>query len=81
MISGITSKKQARYQPVTDCTYWSVISSYKNWNIVHLTPKSTPFEAFEDINQVDIDIIIDNVASLVISGKYGDINTADTTTN
>ena len=24
-ISGIPSKKQACYQPVTDCTYWTVL--------------------------------------------------------
>ena len=45
-ISGIYSKKQSHYQPVTNCTYWPVISSYNNWNIIHLSQKSTPFEAF-----------------------------------
>ena len=63
-ISGIPSKKQARYQPVTDCNYWPVIGSYNNWNIIEITPKLTPFEAFDDIHQVVLDGIIRNVASL-----------------
>ena len=43
-IYGIPSKKQTCSQPLIDCTYWPVLVSYKNWNIIHLTPKSTPFE-------------------------------------
>ena len=42
----ISSEKQARYQPVKKCTYWPVIVSYNDWNIIHLSQKSTPFEAF-----------------------------------
>ena len=45
-IYGITSKKKARYQPVTNCAYFPVLDSYNNWNIIELTPKSTPFEEF-----------------------------------
>ena len=51
-IYGITSNKQARYQPVTNCTYWPVLGSYNNWNIIELTPKSKPFEVFDEIHQV-----------------------------
>ena len=40
-ISGITTKKQARYQPVTNCNYWPVLGSYNNRNKIELTPKST----------------------------------------
>ena len=79
LIYGIPSNKQARYQPVTDCTYWTVLGSYKNWNIISLTPKSTPFENFDEIHQVVLDGIGDNMVSLVHSGKYGAINTDDTT--
>ena len=57
------------------------MGSYNNWNIIHLTPKSTPFEAFYEIHQVVIYRISDNVASLVQSGKYGVIDTSDTTTD
>ena len=55
--------------------------SYKNWNIIHLTPKSTLFEEFDEINQVVLDSISDNMASLVQPGKYGVINTSYTTKN
>ena len=79
--SGIPSNKQARYQPVTDCTYWPVLGSYNNFNIIHLTLKSTSFEEFEKIHQVILDGISDNMASLVQSCKYGTINTSYTTTN
>ena len=41
-ISGIHLKKQARYQPVTKCSYWPVLGSLNNWNIIHMSPKSTP---------------------------------------
>ena len=61
-IYGIPSNKQAKYQPVTDCTYWTVMGSYNNMNIIYLTPKSTPFQAFDDIHKVVIDFISDNMA-------------------
>ena len=77
-LSGIPSKKQARYQPVTNYTYWPVLGSYNNCNIIELTPKSIPFEAFDEIHKVVIDGIIENVAPLVQSGMYGAINTDDT---
>ena len=64
-IYGIPSKKQARYEPVTDCTYWPVLGSYNNCNIIELTPKSTIFDAFDEINQVVFDRISENMASLV----------------
>ena len=54
-IYGIPSNKQARYQPVTNCTYWPFLGSYNNWNIIGLTPKPTPFEAFDEIYQVVLD--------------------------
>ena len=36
-VSGIPSKKQARYQHVTNFTYWPVLGSYNNWNAIHLS--------------------------------------------
>ena len=74
-------KKQARYQLFTDFTYWQFLGSYNNFNIIHLTPKSTSFEAFDEINQVVIDGISENMPSLVQSSMYGVINTDETTTN
>ena len=64
-ICGIPSKKQARYQPVTNYTYWPVLGSYNNWNIIELSPKSVPFEAFDEIHKAVIDRISENTASLV----------------
>ena len=61
--------------------YWPALGSYKNWNIIDLTPKSTTFEAFDEIHQVFIDGISKNVFSLVQSCMYGAINTDDTTSN
>ena len=80
-IYGIYSKKQTRYQPVTNCTYWPVIGSFNNWNIIHLSQKPTPFKEFEDISQVVLDGISDNMAWLFQSVKYGTIKIDTTTTN
>ena len=80
-IYGITSNKKACFQIVINCTYWPVLGSYNNCNIIDLTPKSTPFEEFYEIHKVVIDGISENMASLVQSGMYGTINIDDTTTN
>ena len=48
---------------------------------IELTPKSTTFEAFDEIHQVILDKIRKNMASLVQSGMYGAINTYATTKN
>ena len=80
-IYGIPSTKQARYQPVTNCSYWPVMSSYNNWNIIELTPKSIPLEEFYEIHKFFLDGISENMASLVQSGMYFSINIYDTTTN
>ena len=63
------------------CTYWPVLVSYNNCNIIEITPKSIHFEAFDDIHRIMFDGINRNMASLVQSGMYGAINTDDTTTN
>ena len=57
------------------------MGSYNNCNIIKLTPKSTPFEEFDEIHKVGIDGISDIMDSLIQSGIYGAINTYDTTTN
>ena len=69
-ISGILSDKKERYKPVTNCTYWPVLVTFNNWNIIQLSQKSTPSEAFDEIHQVVIDGISDNMASLFKSVKY-----------
>ena len=41
------------------------MASKYNWNIIELTPKSTPFEAFGEIHKVVLDEISENIALLV----------------
>ena len=43
--------------------------------------KSIPFEVFDEIHQVVLDIISENMASLVQPGMYGAINIDDNTSN
>ena len=80
-ISVIPSKKQSRYQPFTICTYCPVLGSCNNWNIIEITPKSTPFEVFDEIHQVVLYRINHNMASLFQSGICGATSTDDTKTN
>ena len=80
-ISGIPSDKQDRYKPVTKCTYWPVLGTFNNWNIIQLSSNSTSSNKFDEIRQVVLDSISDNMASLVKSGTYGAIKTTDTSTN
>ena len=62
-------------------SHWTVLGSFNNCNIIQLSQKSTISYAFDEIHQVILDGISYNMASLVESGKYGAINTTDTTTN
>ena len=77
-ISGIQPEEQEHYKPVTKCTYWPVLGYFNNWDIIKISQKSTSSETVDKIHQVVIDVISDNMASLVESGKYGYINTTDT---
>ena len=80
-IYGISSDKKELYKPVTKFTYWPLLVSFNNWNIIQLSPKSTSSDTFDEIHQVDLDGISDNMASLVESGKYGAIITTDISDN
>ena len=80
-ISGIQPDKQERYKTVTKCSYWPVLGSLNNWNIIELSQKSTSSDPFDETHQVVLGGISDNMASLVEPGKYGSINTTDTPTN
>ena len=57
-ISGIPSDKQERYKPVTKCTYLPVLWSLNNCNIIQLSQKSTPSDAFDEIHQVFIENLV-----------------------
>ena len=76
-----SNREKEHYKSVTKCTYWPVLGAFNNWKIIELSSKSTSSETFDEIYQVVLDGIGDNMASLVESGKYGAINTADKTTN
>ena len=54
-ISGTPSDEQESYKPVTKCTYWQVLGSFKNWDIILLSQKSTPSDAFDEIHLVVFD--------------------------
>ena len=54
-IPGFPPQQQPRYQPVTYCTYWPVLGSFKNWNVITLSHKVTRSEVFEGIHQVFLD--------------------------
>ena len=57
------------------------ISVPQQLEIIKLSQKSTPSDTFDEINQVVLDGISDNMASLVESGNNGAINTTNKTTN
>ena len=80
-IYGIPPDEQECYKPVTKCTYWPLLGYFNNWNIIQLSQKSTPSDAFDEMHQVVFDGISDNMASLVESGKYGAIKTNKTKIN
>ena len=66
-IYGISSDKQERYKPVIKYTYWPVVGVFNNWNIILLSSKSTSSYTFDEFYQVVLDVISDNIASLVES--------------
>ena len=64
-VSGIPPDEQERYKPITKCTYWTVLGSFKNLNVILLSQNSTPYNTFDEIHQVVLDGISYNMASLV----------------
>ena len=46
-VHGSPPQQQTSYQPVTDFTYWSVLGSFNNWNIITFPQKDTTGEDFE----------------------------------
>ena len=71
---------QPCYQPLEDCTYWPVLGSFNNWNIIQFTNKTTTNKDFDTVHKVVSDGISDNMSALVNNGKYGAINTENPTT-
>ena len=63
-IPGVVPLKQILYQPVQYFTYWPVLGSFNNWNIITFYNKNTTSEDFEKIHKVIFDGINENMASL-----------------
>ena len=59
-VTGLLQNQQLHYQYVNDCTYWPVIGSFNNYNIITLSHKSTTSESIEEIHQVEIEGINNN---------------------
>ena len=57
-----------------------MLGSFKNWSILKLLHKTISSEEIDKIYQFVLDIISDNMATLVQTGQYGSINTIDTDT-
>ena len=72
-IPGFPSQKQPCYQPVKYFTYWPVLGSFNNCNILQLSHKATSSEKIDKIHQVLIDNSSENMAALVQTDKYGAI--------
>ena len=68
------------HQPVEDCTYWRVLGSFNNWNMIQFINKTTTNEYFDTLHKVVLDGLSENMSTLFQNGKYGAINTADPTT-
>ena len=64
-ISGIPPNEQEIYKTVTNFTYWPVLGSFNNWNIIQLSHKSTPSDAFDEVCQGILDGISDHMASFL----------------
>ena len=60
-IYGFTPQQQPHYQPVINCSYWTFLGSFNNWNIIKLSHKAKTSEAFEEVHQVVLDDISDNI--------------------
>ena len=56
-----------------------MLGNFNKWNIIQFSHKATSFEDIEKTHKVVLDCIGYNMAALVQTGKYGDINKRYTT--
>ena len=61
--------RQPLYQPVEDCTYWPILLSLNNWEIILFTNKTITTEDFYSVHKVVLDGISDNMSALVHNGN------------
>ena len=45
---GVDHTQKPCYQPVVDCTYWPVLCSFNDWNIIQFTNKIKYSEEFDE---------------------------------
>ena len=64
-VNVLPPQQQPRYQPVTYCTYCTLLGSFNNWNIITFPHKATTGEIFEEKNKVFLVGIGNNMESLV----------------
>ena len=57
-----------------------MLGYFKKYSIIHFSHKATSSEEIEKSNRFILDGISIDMAILVQTGKYGDINTTDITT-
>ena len=79
-IHGLKPQQQPLYQPVIYCTYWPVLGSFKNWNIITFSHTATTSEYFEEIHQVVLGGNSKNIARLFQHSKCSTTNTTGTPT-
>ena len=79
-ITGLTEQQQPRYQTIKYFKNWPMLGSFNNLNVLKLSYKATSSEEIDKNNQVVLDDICYNMASLVQTSQYGAINTTDTAT-
>ena len=56
--------QQPCYQTVVYCTYWPVLDSLNNWNIIKFANKNTFCEDFDEVHRFVLDGISENMKSL-----------------
>ena len=74
---GVSNTTQPRYQHVLDCTYWPVFVIFNNCTVIIFTNKNEYMKDFVYINNTIIDVISDNMLSLVQLSNYGYVSTTD----
>ena len=79
-ITGLPAHQKLRYQLIKDCAYWPVLDSFNNCYILKLSHKETSSEEIDKVHQVVLDVISENMATLLQKGQYVAINTTDTST-
>ena len=79
-VKSLSAQQQPFYQPFQYCTFWPVLGSFTNLNILKFSHKATSSEEIEARHQVLLEVISENVDALVQTDKYSTISTTYTAT-